>query len=241
MPQAPPPMIASQLHRVISLDPGPGPAPHRIERPARPHRRVERSEEAEAQPLDPGPGDHRAVVGAQAPAAARKGQARHRRRARQGASRSRVLAATPPAATRLVPCGVIRGGTRRMAIGGAIDQRVADRQLDRGGEIGDGLADRRVRGRGRSRRIAVFSPENEKSQPAGPRAGGAAANRRGSPAARRALDRRPAGIAKPQQLGALVECLASRVVEGGAELAVARRRRAQTRSWQCPPETSSSR
>ena len=45
-------------------------------------------------------------------------------------------------------------------------------------------------------RTAVLSPENEKSQPPRPCSGRGRAKRRGSPSLRRALDRRPAGIAR---------------------------------------------
>ena len=70
-----------------------------IERPARARRRVETVDEAEAQPLQPGPGDHRRVVGAQAPAGARRNRARPIAAKAARRCRSRALAATPPAAT----------------------------------------------------------------------------------------------------------------------------------------------
>jgi hypothetical protein len=57
---------------------------------------------------------------------------------------------------------------------------------------------------------------------------------------RRRFDRRAAGIARPKQLGALVEGLAGRVVEVVPSCRYARRRRRRA-SCECPPETSSSR
>ena len=70
-------------------------------------------------------------------------------------------------------------------------------------------------------RSAVLSPENEKLHPGWPTIGRGRAKRVGIAAARGALDRRPAGKAEPQHLRRLVVGLAERIVERGAEAAVA--------------------
>ena len=70
VPQAPPPMIASRFTRPTSFVSPRNPRSRRprgagVERPARARRRVETVDKAKAKPLDPRPGDHRPVVGAQ--------------------------------------------------------------------------------------------------------------------------------------------------------------------------------
>ena len=70
-------------------------------------------------------------------------------------------------------------------------------------------------------RTAVFSPEKEKSQVLVPCSGRGRSNRLGSPLAGQALHGRAARIAQAQHLRDLVERLADRIVDGGAEQAVA--------------------
>ena len=70
-------------------------------------------------------------------------------------------------------------------------------------------------------RTAVLSPEKEKSQVLVPCNGRGRSNRSGSPPCASALDGRAARVAEPQHLRDLVERLADRIVDGGAEQAVA--------------------
>ena len=64
---------------------------------------------------------------------------------------------------------------------------------------------------------AVFSPEKLKSQPGRPSIGRGKAKRRGSPASRQPLQRRPARPAQAEQLRHLVERLAGRIVHRAAQ------------------------
>ena len=127
----------------------------------RPARRADRNEPS-AQPLDPGPGDHRAVIGAE--------RRRRRDEGEPGIAGERGEPRPQPgiggdAAGGDEACALrVFVAERRTAIARAVDQRVADRRLDRRGEVGDGLRIGRVRGED-APRSAVLRPENEKSQP----------------------------------------------------------------------------
>ena len=104
-------------------------------------------------------------------------------------------------------------------LGGTIDQRVADRQFDRGGEIGDGLGISRLRSSDALADRGFEAGEREVTAVA------ALSGSRQGEAARvalfcRRLDRRAAGLGQAQELGTLVERLAGGVVERRAELAV---------------------
>ncbi len=75
-----------------------------------------------------------------------------------------------------------------------------------------------------ARRTAVFRPEKEKSAPGRSISGRGRSKRARVAARRRGLDRGAAGIGEAEELRDLVEGLAQRVVDGGADAAVARRR-----------------
>ncbi len=105
---------------------------------------------------------------------------------------------------------------------GAVDQAFHHRHLESGGEVGDALASsQRAPALRPCWRTAVFKPLKEKLRlrPALHRA--RQIQHRARRAARRALDRRAAGIAEAQQLRRLVEGFAGGVVDGGAEPAIA--------------------
>ena len=70
-------------------------------------------------------------------------------------------------------------------------------------------------------RSAVFSPEKEKSQPGEPFSGRGRGKRVRVARLGGALDVRPARIGEAEELGGLVEGLAERVVDRGAEPAIA--------------------
>ena len=138
-----------------------------VERPAGPRGEVETVGEAEAQPLDPGPGDHRGIVGAELdrrgarsvrpPACATSASARgapcwrRRRRPRPEPSRRQALAIVDA----MAPCG--RRGSRstaawKLAARSALDvalrlgQPVPQRRLEaREGEIAVRPAQHRAR------------------------------------------------------------------------------------------------
>ena len=70
-------------------------------------------------------------------------------------------------------------------------------------------------------RTAVFNPANEKCSSARPAIGRGNGKRAGSPVAGGGFDGGAAGKAEAEQLGGLVECLAQRIVDGGAEALIA--------------------
>ncbi len=182
------------------------------------NRGIEPVDQTEAEPFQPGPGDHRSIVGAQ----------RHGRRDKAEARR---CGQRPKAVAQPQIGGDPAGGDEAGAFGmvaakpgngvcRAIDQRIADRQLDGRGKIGGFLgAERSLIGdrlpyRGLQpgeREIAPLAPFERPRQ----------RESAGIATARRALDRRPAGVVEPQELGGLVEGFARRIVTAGAELVVA--------------------
>ena len=192
----------------------PRPLGHLFERPARPRRDRQRIGEAERQPLGAGPGDHRAVVGAQS----------RRRRHQFGADLEGD--AVQDLADRLVGRDAA-GADQRL---GRIDPQaehaqpraqpvlhdIDDGLLERGAEIGDILvAERRdffrldaQRGlQARQRKVRVAAAVHRARQSKALRI-----------AARRLLlHQRAAGIAEPEQFRGLVERLADGVVDRAAE------------------------
>ncbi len=180
---------------------------------------VEPVDQTEAEPLQPGPGDHRAIVGAQ----------RHRRRDKGKAGR---LPPAPqgdraaadwrrPRRRRRGSCLRDSGGETRRA------RSRCDRPACRRSPARWPRPDRRF-ARGPSGPASAIDLAHRRLQP-GEREIAALAPferpRQREPAgiaiARRVLDRRPAGIAEPQQLGGLVEGFAGGIVAAGAELAIA--------------------
>ena len=133
--------------------------------------------------------------------------------------RSLLLAATPPPTTSECPFGYLR---RNHATAFAV-RSVSASQIASSTEAARSVWSRRSRLPLAAViwRTAVFSPENEKSQPGLPFIGRGRAKRDGSPRARGRFDGRPAGIAEPDQLCRLVECLAGGVVERCPETGIA--------------------
>ena len=168
------------------LDPGSRSRRRRgIERPARARGRIETVDETEAQPLHPGPGDHRRVVGAQ-----RRGRRHEVELGRMGEGGEAI--AQPDvggdaagddqaSALRLVPAKPGDG------VGGAVAQRIADRQLDRRRQIRPVARIERVACRGRCG-APRFSARKTKNRSRACRradaAGQSAAHRRPGPRAR---------------------------------------------------------
>src|SRR5690348_7844974 len=117
----------------------------------------------------------------------------------------------------------MRRAEERDGVAGAVDQAIADRCLERSGEIGPVLRHQSVRTGERRHLLAERGLE--------PREGEIAAGpalerpRQRKPRAvaglGRTLDRGPAWKSQAQQLRALVESFARRVVDGGAEPAIA--------------------
>src|SRR5712671_2204585 len=134
VPQAPPPMTAS---RFTGSRVNPRSRPRLrggIERPTGSQRRVEAVNEAKAQPFEPSPGDHCPVVGTES--------WRRRNKTQPGTlgERGKVLSQSTIGGD---TAGCDQGlSVRVMAakpgnrVHGAIGQRIADREFDRGGEIG---------------------------------------------------------------------------------------------------------
>ena len=120
----------------------------------------------------------------------------------------------------------------------AIGDRLADRGLERGAEVGD-IADRQAARAGSHgvphRRLQ--SGEREVRIVRG-RASAAAAERRGLPARAACSTAGPPGIGEAEQLRRLVEGLAQRVVDRRRQPAIAPDR-LDDRSCLWPPETSS--
>ncbi len=107
-----------------------------VERPAGPRREGQIVRKAQGQALDPGPGDHRAIIGAK----------RSRRQDElQARFAGKALKSPPdPAVGRGAACDHKRQGrspdalTKRFQPGAAaIDDRIDDGRLERGAEIGD--------------------------------------------------------------------------------------------------------
>ena len=164
------------------------------------------------QALEPGPGDHRGIVGAQRAAAARRSAGRGSAASSSSAARTAVLAATPPATTSAVT-SPIRSSARRSAVEHAVDRRL----LEARGDVGVGVI-ARCRA---ARSTALLSPANEKCGSPLPTQRARQADGARIAFQRQPLDRRPAGIAEAEDLGGLVERLAQRVVDRRAEPAVA--------------------
>src|SRR5215469_1301478 len=160
--------------------------------------------------LDSGPGDHRRVVGAQRWGRGNKMQPGNLRETRKAPPQSNVGRdatrrdqSLPPRVMAPEPDDRVRG---------AIHQRIADRRLDRGCEIGlrgriepvalcgDALHSRLQSG---ERKIATSSASQRPWQ----------VKARRISFLRRPLDRRSAGITETDQLRGLVESFSGRVVE----------------------------
>ena len=180
------------------------------------------SVKARRETLQAGPGDHGGVVGAE----------RRRRRDHLGAggighfgqARPQGPVRGHPAGDHQGPAGAL-GAEQRQSVGAAVGQHVGHRRLEGGGQIGGiGRLKWRVAVTPQGRRlvahrgletgkgkVAAGAPQHRPGQIEAPRI---AAGRRG-------LEGRATGIAEAQQLRGLVEGLAHRVVQGGAQAPVA--------------------
>ena len=168
--------------------------------------------------LGPECGHHRAVVGAQARAAAPAAGSRPRRTAPAASARSRELAATPPPMRRSsTPCSWQASTALRVSTSATASWKLAATSA-----TGTGSPDRSRASTQRA--TAVFSPENEKSnrcrsmslrdvRPA------REVDRHRAALARHAVHVRSAGERQPEHAGDLVERLTGGVVDGAAERA----------------------
>ena len=153
-------------------------------------------------PLEPGPGDHGAIVGAKTRRRERARQPRLAAETRQRGGWRHWPRRRPPPPWRWAD----GFPEETQASAAAIDDHIHHRRLERGAEIGD-IGGGRGATRSTSSRTAVFRPEKEKSGFGRPSMGRGKSNRVASPS-RRLLDPRAAGIGQAEQLGRLVESLA---------------------------------
>ncbi len=178
-----------------------------IQRPARAGGGVKIVHVARPESLQPGPGDHRAIVGAQPHWRGHEGQAMGG--GKTGQCRANGLIGGDPAGDHQ------RGGFRKGGDGArcAVGQAIAGGLLEAGGEIGDFLPCRfHNGGRGRAAR-ADFRPAKEKCGSSLPTSGRGRA-KRGVPFLAARFQRRAARKAQAQHLGGLVESFAHRIVDG---------------------------